>query len=70
MVVVLSGLVPVLDMARIVARYRKDQHGFLTDRSTGVPNWTEAPVSAVGHVGRPLRQKLARLRPTHGRMNR
>src|SRR6185503_18816770 len=36
------------------------RYTFLTDRSQPMPNWTESPASAVGHSGRPLRQKLTR----------
>jgi hypothetical protein len=69
-VIVLSESVLVFGMERILARRRRRGHVFLTDRPAGMPNGTEARASAVGHRGRPLRQKLAQRKPTHGRMKR
>jgi hypothetical protein len=69
-VVVLSESVPVFGMGGSWRSGGGGRHVFLTDRSAGMPNWTDAAASAVDHRGRPLRQKLARPKPTHGRMKR
>src|SRR6185312_2416807 len=47
---------------RILASRGGRRHRFLTDCPVTVPNWTEVAANAVGHRGRPLRQKLARLK--------